>query len=525
MYYKMTRFALILLTVVLVMAGCKKEKTTWSPNWKVPVLTGKIGLNDLLQDYSKENADGYASLIYNDTAYSFRVDTLIKLPDTSLVQKSAIAFSSVNLAPGAFISNEDIDQLYDLGDISLKRVIISEGQAFITISSPWPGKTKAVFEFPKVKDNFGNVFSQTYFLEAGTIADPFIIRDTFDITDYDFDLTGADGSLSNNLTANITMFSNEESNSFTITNLDTVLLSLSFSGLKPKYARGYFGQYDLSDTTTIQFSELEQISGLVDFDSLTMDLNIQNGFDLIAQAKLTSLVGKNAKTANSVALNFPFLGQFLNLNPASGGLYDFAPSDYHLAINSGNSNIIPFITNLPDSLLFGYEIKINPDGNLSAGTDQFFPNSRINLMADIELPLNIKLNQFTIQDTFDINTNDLDATLQNGQIDLAYDNSFPLDASLIIYLLDESGSKTDSLISKQKVESGTYDASINGTSASAKGIVSYTLSESQIDQLIQSDKIAISATFNTANLAFVKIRMTDFIDFKLTTDLNLKIEI
>ena len=520
----MTRLYFLLIVSAFLVFGCKKEPTTWQPNWNVPIVKGTLTLNDLLPDYSAENADGYASLVFNDTAYSFRIDTLIKLPDTSLVQKTAIAFASVTLGPGSFINNDNIDQLYDLGDISLKRVIIRKGQAFITISSPWPGKTKAIFTFPKVKDNFGNVFSKTYFLDPGTNANPSVIRDTFNIADFDFDLTGASGGLANYLTANMAMYSNETSESFTITNLDTVLLGLSFSGLEPKYARGYFGQYDISDVTSIKFPELKKISGLLELDSLKMTLNIQNGFDLIAQAKINYLKGSNTSTGQSILLDFPFLGQFLNINPASGGLYDYVPSNYYLSMNSGNSAIIPFIQNLPDSIGFGYQIKINPDGNTSGGTDQFFPNSRLNLMANAELPLHINLNDFTIKDTLSIDASSIDGSLSKGSIAINYTNSFPLGASVSLVLLNENGSVLDSIKGNSNLLSGIYN-SVSAVTTAVSGSIKYDLDENQLANLIDAKKVSVAATFNTSNISFVKINMSDSLEFKLSSDLNLKISI
>lgn len=520
-----SRNLIVAILLVFFLLGCKKEPTTWQPNIKAPLLTGQIGLSDLLTNYSIENADGYASLVFNDTAYSFRIDTLIKLPDTALVQKSAITFSQITLAPGSFINNEGIDQLYDLGDIALKRVITGGGQAFIIVSSPWPGKTKAVFEFPKIKDNNGDVFTQTYFLEAGTIDNPFVVRDTFDVTDFDFDLTGTDGSLANNLTANITMFSNEETASFNVTNLDTVLLSLTFSGLTAKYARGYFGQYDLSDTTSIDIPELKQLSGQLGLDSLKLKLNIQNGFDLTAQAKLTNLEGENSRTAQIVPLNFQLLNQFLNLNPATGGLYDYQPSDYFIEMNSNNSTIIPFIENLPDALKFGYNILINPDGNIGGGTDQFFPNSRLNIMADGELPLNILLNNFTIRDTFDLDARNIDETITEGKISLHYSNTFPLSALPTLYFLSDVGLILDSLIAPGIINAGDYDTNLEATINASSGIIDYQISKNQLANIVASNRVILSATFNTSNVAFVKINMADMINFKVISDLQLKISI
>lgn len=520
----MNRFCIFILSACIILLSCKKEPTQWNALWEAPVIHGNLTLNDLIPEYSAENSDGYASIIFNDTAFSFKIDTLIKLPDTTLTQKTAIAFSSVTLTPGSFIDNNDIDQLYDLGEVALKRVIIKEGQAFIVISSPWPGKTKAVFEFPKVKDNFGNVFERTYFLEPGTLADPFVIKDTFNISDFDFDLTGSSGGLANNLTANISMFSNEETASFTITNLDTVLLSLSFSGLKPKYARGYFGQYTLTDTTAIEFPLMKKISGQLELDSLRMNLNIQNGFDLIAQAKISALYGKNTATNQSIVLTFPFLGQFLNINPASGGLYDYQPSDYYLSMNSNNSTIIPFIENLPDSIVFGYDVRINPDGNTSGGTDQFFPNSSLSLIADAELPLKIRMNDFTLLDTLSIDASGIDDNLEEARIRIHYYNSFPLTAFVPLYLLDENDILLDSIMPTSIFLGGKYNA-ISGTTETQKGYTVYPVDADAGANLRNAKKMIVSATFETNGLSDVKINMTDSISFKVSSGFNLKINL
>jgi len=524
MNFRMKQFYIFLLIGSGFILSCKKEPTTWNTLWEAPVMHGSLTLNDMLPNYSSQNTDGYASLIFNDTAFSFKIDTLIKLPDTTLLQKTAIAFSSVTLSPGSFIDNNNIDQLYDLGEVALKRVIIREGQAFIVISSPWPGKTKAVFEFPKVKDNFGNVFERTYFLEPGSIADPFVIKDTFDIADFDFDLTGASGGLANNLTANISMFSNEETESFVITNLDTVILSLSFSGLKPKYARGYFGQYTLTDTTAIVFPQLKKISGQLELDSLRMNLNIQNGFDLIAQAKISELYGKNTITTQSIALTFPFLGQFLNINPATGGLYDYQPSDYYLSINSNNSTIIPFLENLPDSLVFGYDVRINPDGNISGGTDQFFPKSSLSLLADAELPLNIKMNDFTIADTLEIDASGLTENLEGAKLTIRYVNSFPLTAFVPLYLLDGNNVLLDSIMPTSNFLAGKYNAS-SFTTEAQDGTIVYPIDEGSASNLRLAKKMIVSATFDTEALNAVKINMTDSISFKVSSGFNLKINL
>ena len=108
------------LFLLLIATGCKKEKTTWTSDWNVPLLHGKLTINDLIPEENViENSDNYASLVYHDTVYSFSIDTLIKLPDTSLVQKAATSFPNLTLAPGNLITSLGIDQLYDLSFLCL----------------------------------------------------------------------------------------------------------------------------------------------------------------------------------------------------------------------------------------------------------------------------------------------------------------------------------------------------------------------------------------------------------------------
>ncbi len=513
----------LLILFLMVFSACKKEPTTWSSNWAAPLIKGRLTIEDLLPDNSKVNDEGFGSLIFNDTVYSFRIDTLIKLPDTSLVTKSAIGFPAITLSPGNTIANPGIDQLYDLGQVQLKKVIISEGMGFIEVSSPWPGKTKAEFIFPKVKDANGVQFNQVYYLEPGTVANPYVVRDTFDLKNYEFDLTGANGDLSNNLTADFIMSSNETSGTFTVTDQDTVLLSLSFAGLKPKYAKGYFGQYDLSDQVDYKFPQIKKLAGDIMLDSIRMDLNIQNGFDIIAQSKVTNIIGKNTVTDQSVLLNFPLLNQFINLNPATGGLYDYTASNYLISLNSFNSNIIPFIVNLPDSLGFGYELKINPYGNIGNGTDQFFPNSRINLMLDGELPLSFSLNNFSLRDTFDVNF-DIPQALEDGTIELQYENAYPISGLTKLYLHSATGEVLDSIIGDAAILSALFDANTN-TNSPIKSSVKYHFTNTQLANLAAAEKMSIAVFLNTYNNSNVKVNIDDYFDFKLLSNLNLKLAI
>ncbi len=516
--------ALYGLLSLLLCLGCKKENTTWETNWKAPLIKGKITIADVLPDHHFENTDDYVSLSYNDTVYSFRIDTLIKLPDTTLVHKTAIQFPQWTLSPGSVFPTFDINQDYDLGDISLKRVIVKEGKGKFTLLSSWPGKTKAEFVFPKLLDTDGQVFVREYHLEPGTIDNPYILVDSFEMTNFDFDLTGENGDLYNNVTAHLTMSSEEETDNFTVTSQDTVELEVTFYDMTAKYALGYFGEHELSDTTIISIPEMEKLEGIINLDSINLKLNIQNGFDIAAQTKITSLHGTNTNTNQVVPLNFLQFNQFINLNPATGGLWDNAPSDYHINIDNTNSNILPFIENLPGELNFGYLVHVNPFGNVGGGTDQYFPNSKINLLLDGELPLNVRMENFSLSDTFKVSANDIAENLIKGEIIINYINSFPLSARVFINFLDANENIIDSVEGNSLIMNGNYDNTTEKTTAH-EGQVSFSLDETNINHLTDAGLMEIKVTFNSYDNQFVKINMTDSIDFKVISNLDLNLSV
>lgn len=521
----MLKYFTILTLALLICFSCKKEKTTWQTNWSTPLLKGSFNISNTLPDNYIDNDDDYLSLIFKDTLYSFRIDTLIKLPDTTLSHKSGIAFPSLTLGPGNLISNTGINQVYNLGDINLKRVIVREGKGFLSIVSPWQGKTKAHFVFPKLKDGNGNVFERTYELDPGTLNDPFIVVDSFNMSDFDFDLTGADGSLFNNITASLTMSSNEETASFVVTNLDTVEMLLSFTDMSAKYAKGYFGEYLIQDQDQLSIPEFKKLDGILNFDSIKISLDLENSFDIIAQAKINKFEGTNTSTNQTVDLLFPQLGQFINLNPATGGIWSYQPSIYNIAVNNTNSNTIEFAQNFPNSILYDYVIHVNPYGNIGAGTDQYFENSMINIMMDAELPLNILMNNFSLVDTFEIDIKPEDINeLESGEILINYTNGFPVSAEPILYILDENNSVKDSILSTTIIKSGIYDINSESTSITTGQLV-FLIDDSRLTSLKEGTQMAFKIIFNSFDQSKTKINLEDEITFQLYSNLKLNLSL
>lgn len=521
MYKKIFICCLVVISVV----SCKKEPTTWSSNWSAPLVHGSLTLNDLIPaEYQTTNGDNYLSIVYSEAVYSFTIDTLVQLPDTTIEKKTAVALPSITVNP-AFVYSDNYNQAYVLDQIELKRVIVRAGEVEMTIRNPWPGKVQMTFDFPKILDA-GVPFNRVFFLDAGTTANPSVANEVIDMSNFDLDLTGVNGNLLNTISGNITVGSNELTDSYTITNLDSIEYDITFRDLVPDYAKGYFGSYLLSDTIGISLPFMDKISGgTVSLDSLDMNIIIKNGFNIIAQSKITLIEGINTSNMNSVPLTFPNLNTDINVNPASGGLYDYVPSEYPMVINNSNSNVLPFLENLSDSIVLGYELFVNPFGNVTAGSDEIFPGSAMELFLEAEFPVSFAANNMTLRDTFDFSFNASSTVeAENATVALNYANGFPLTASTTLYLLDDLGIVLATVTADSDILSGVYDMMTFET-APTSGIAIYTFSQAIIDLLPATKRLAFDVTFSTENSQNIKLQSSSSIDFSLNSDLQIKLNL
>ncbi len=515
--------ALICFTVALY--SCKKEATTWETDWAAPIASGHLTINDMLPvTYTETNAGGYLSLVIHESIFEFSIDTLIQLPDTTISVKTAIGIPSIEVTP-LFSLPDNYDQSYDLGEIELKRVIIESGTAKATIQSPWQGKTKITFTFPNVTSP-GGLFERIYYLEAGSISELSEVEDLINMAYYTMDLTGSDGNLFNTLGINVLIESNETESSFIVTNSDSITFSFSFNELVPRYAKGYFGQYRFTDTTGVSLAPLKKVvAGSFDLDSIALKLTIKNGFNILAQSKITKLTGINTRTSNVVEVDFPEKGMVMNINPASGGYYDYVPSEFPILIDNSNSNFIDFLENLSDSVLIGYDLKINPFGNTTAGSDELFPDSKMELFLDGEFPLEFGANDLMIEDTLTIDWFEAGAiTPKEAVVYLNYVNGFPIGAEAKFYLLDSNDVLIDSIVGTSPIVTGSYDAGTYLTTPHS-GLVEFHLTSTILMHLEETKQLLLRLEFNSDESSMIKISPSTFFDFTLHTNLQIRVSI
>jgi hypothetical protein len=514
---------LYISVLFLTLVGCKKEPTQWSTDWSAPLIHGTLTLNDILPSENlTTNSENYLTVVYSNSVFSFSIDTLIDLPDTTIKRKTAINLPSIQVNP-AFTYGDVYDQAYDLEQVELKRVIVRSGDIEMSIFNTWPGKTKITFNFPKILDS-GFPFLEEFYMNAGSLALPNEAGEVISMKGFDMDLSGVNGNLYNTISGDITVGSNEAVSSFDVTNQDSITYEISFKDLLPEYVKGYFGSYNLSDTIAVSLPFMDKVlGGSINIDSLKLNMKILNGFNLIAQAKITKIEGINSTTNNSVDLNFPHLNTSINVNPASGGIYDYVPSEYPISINNTNSNITDFVENLSDSILLGYELLINPDGNTTAGSDEIFPGSTLDLFLDAEFPLSFASDALTLTDTFDFSyTQNSNFTGESATISLSYTNGFPLSASTQLYLLGANNEVLQSISGDSDLINGAYNQ-VDYSTLPYTGVVKFTLDAAILQSLGLVEKMAFTVALSSDNTANVKVQANAFIDFNLRSNLKINL--
>lgn len=513
----------IFVFLLVALCACKKEPTSWQNDITAPIAHGHLTLEDIIpSQYLSTDAQNLYSIVYHEPVYTFTIDTLVKLPDTTIVKKSAISVSSITVNPGYSFA-DNYDQLYNLDQIEIKKVMVSQGEILVDIKCPWQGATTVKFSFPKITYQ-DNPFERVYNLPASTLSDPATANETIDISNYFLDLTGTDGNHINMLSAVFEMASNETTNSFNVSNTDSVEYNISFQNLKPAYAKGYFGQYLLADTVGFKLDFMRNITaGMIDLDSIDLSLTVKNGFNILAQSKINFIKGINSKTGNEVILTAPFINTNLNINPASGGFYDFVPSNYPVFVNTSNSNIIELIENLNDSIVLGYELNINPFGNTTGGSDEIFPGSKLELILNANYPLEVGADNLQITDTFKVDYKPgEDVYPENAIFELQYSNGFPIGASASIDLMNLSGDIIDTIDGAISINAGNYQSSTNLTTPTSGAII-FNVTSENLHNLSLSSHIILKITFNSSNTELVKINADAYLDFVLKTNVKLNI--
>jgi hypothetical protein len=526
---------IVILILIVSFVSCRKEKTSWNSDWMAPLVHDTLSLNNLVNDSTLTiNSSSFLEIDLTRTIIDLGIDDIIGIPDTIISHDYSISSGSLNVPPGFSIVNDVQEHTLVVEDIQLKRIRVSDGRIKVKVYNPLGTKVFFIVQLPGVVKN-GVEFEQNYSVTGGSISNPGFAEATLDISGYEIDLTGENGSLFNLLQSRLIINSDPAGPTVNVTTAHQFKVDAEFIDVKIDYARGYFGNKIITDTiSTEAFLDDNLLSnitaGAIDFPDCSLQFDITNGMKVDVKALITTVKNTNY-AGNTISLNASAISSPIFLDPATGSWSSLTPSSESLVFNSTNSNIESYLENIGDIHTIGYNLQLNPWGNTSGGWNEIFPNSRLKVKLKAQMPMTIGVDGLTLQDTFNLDlSQDLEKShVASGSFVIQATNAFPFSCNTVLYLMDTNNNVLHTVFGTDNVQSALYgviDPSDGLKKMSSE--VEFLLSSNIIKDLDKIKKVSVRAEFNTpdpetsSNLP-VSVPAGAFLAIKLKARLNVEV--
>jgi len=528
---KLKNLQLFLLFSLITFAfSCRKEmeKAHWETDILAPLVYTSMNIDNVLPDsILMANADSSMKIVFENAAFDLDMESLFKIPDT--IAKSGFGSpANLQLNPGQAFPSTSSETTYKLSGVELRKVIIKSGFLSFTIKNEIKEVMDLVYSIPSAKLN-GNPFTLSFSAPAAVGTSPGVYSKLIDLSGYEIALTGINNNKVNTIYYTLNASVSAQGNPVFVTTQDSLIISNHFYDIIPAYAKGYFGQTTINvgpDTTN--FSMFNKITdGGIQLEDVKFDLDIENPIGLDARVYINNLSSINTKKNTTVSLAGSMINTSIRIDRATEYKGTVYPTYKNIAINKTNSNLKPFVENLPNKLGYSLQVETNPLGNQSGSNDFIYSDKLLNAKMKMEIPLSIVANDLTLGDTADFSIkkeNGLE-NVNYGTLTLFANNGFPLDATLQMYLLDENNVITDSIFSTINT---IYQAPVNSNlKVIQKKLTKLIIpvDEKKLDKLFNTKKTILKVKFNTASKPnYVKIYSNYSIDIKLVGDFNYTVQ-
>lgn len=516
--------ASLLIIFSFGLIGCAKnaDPAQWDVDLLAPLITTTFTIGDIIPDsLLVTNSNGAITLLYQSELFAVDLDTVLTAPDTTMYYGGGLPAGqgTVNLFAGfPFVSENEVAR-FDLEDLQLRTLVLREGTLSMELRNEIQSAIFGSFSLP------GAIFPNgTNMIEAsvgpGTVANPTYNTVTRDLAGTALDLRGPAFNDVNTMATSISMLLDPNGNGADVTEGDSVIAKVTYSGLRPQYAKGYFGNRTIHigpETTDLDLFQ-NIISGTLDVDDVALRLRVENGVGVDVQVALNYLQATNNNSGGTVDLASTLVQGPINLNRALDLGNTFQPSIYQNTIDPTNSNVDLFFEALPDRIGYELDLNLNPLGDISNGNDFLYWNSTLKASLELELPLRLIASDLTLEQ---IVTVDLPGTaeahgLQSAELKLFATNGFPFSAGLELDILDSLGNWLSSVPTQGTIASALLGG--NGiVSSSVASQLSAQLDVSRTDMLYNGGKLRIRVAFITADQTqHVQIYDTYRMDLQVT---------
>ncbi len=524
-YKKIVAFVLIVFTLF----SCRKdfERPNWDVDLLAPLIKTTLTLENLLPDsIVQTNPDTSIKLVYQTNIFDIDMDSLFKIPDTTITEVYIIPFNSVANPGATFYSNDEERTLNISNGVELNYAMVESGFIELEIFSEIKEKIIVTYTIPSATKN-GDTLVLEEIIPAGTLTLDGYFKKMIDISGYELDLTGVSKSEINTLItrAEGTVDTNALG-PVVITAGEKITYNNKLVDIVPFFVRGYFGTQQLhfgpETTTTTAFNQIT--SGTLDLEQVDVNIEFKNGIGVDAQLILNQFATVNTNTSTNAVLSHSSIGTPLNINRAqlTYTIPEVTYTSYNIAMNTSNSNIDQLIEIFPNEILYDINLNVNPIGNISGGNDFVYKKHSLETNLNVEFPLSLVANNLTLQDTVDFSISDQgeSGSIIDGTLFLYASNGYPFDANIQLALYDENMNFLQNLTVNNQIQSASVDAALK-VIGKKESVISIPLTEADVDNLYLAKNIMLSIAFTTtAQPQFIKIYEGYEIDIKMVGDFS-----
>lgn len=522
----LARVALV-IGAFLLLPACRKDSSPsrWDVDVLAPLVTTSFTIRDLVADsLLVTGADGGITLVYSSELFSVDLDSVLGAPDTNFFYRYALPTPGpLFFPPGLEILNINDISRFEIDGVSLSYLELREGELSIDTRNMVASTILGNFELQGVTFPDGPALVTTS-VGPGSPASPASSSTSRSLAGSRFDLRGPEFNSVNTVTSLISTRLDPNGSGAEVTDQDSVIIDVRYSGLVPQYAKGFFGQRVVDpeqETTTLDlFNNI--ISGSLDVDQVTLRLRVENGIGMDIQILLNEFQAVNTRTGTTVNLTHSILNGPINLNRALDQGNGPLPSFYENILDNSDSNIDEFLEVLPDEVRYDLELRLNPLGDISNGNDFLYYESRLRADLELEVPLDIIATDLTLESLVvpDLPGSAEGHALQSGELVLFGTNGFPFTARLELAIVDGNGQVLSTVPVTGELAAGILGPDRTVIS-SVDSRTSAWISAEQMNLLYQGNTFRVRAAFNTSDqLEHIRILERYSLDLQITARAN-----
>lgn len=429
--------------------------------------------------------------------------------------KAKIPFQVLLTIEDSFLFEDD-----NLQPTKINSLKIDDGNINLTITNTLDVNIKVSLIIYNLKNSFGQVFSDTKFLER---------KQTINIKNYslkDYSFVSLNDAPSNVIKYKIIVAVDSSNNMRIIRNTDGISGKITISNLKIKEFIGQLKPYNITPERYSLALKLEQLKDKIKFQNIIINNAIlQLVFKSTAECEFKIIGHIEAK--NNIGEK-----AILRLNKNTLGKEIISPRDSILRINADSLNVfLKKFTHIPDSIIIYLGGVINPNYKTVIVKNNDIISGSIN----VELPLYISIQNAEYYDSVKVELTDDDKNYMRNvnslDTGLRLTNGLPFNLTFVGKLYDEQNNFLTYFppyYPNQDTAITIIGASTNSNGdviASREQLIKFQAKKSEIDKIIKASYMKIKLIINTSaeNNFPVKIKSTDNIDIYAFGKLNYKV--